>query len=544
MKYKPSQLKISTMTVISNIYDNNNTININNTKNKKSTNKTSTNITSTDTNTISKPNKSFINLDYLTRFTEIYKENDDKVHTKEGCLTNINYYSNLSHNFNIKDYQVFKKNPFFNQTTSLFAYYGCRNINTKIFNNGMLQMTGIQSEYESIYISKCIINILKNTKIQIYLDNKNLPKTNISNKFAIFYNTKTNNILYYRWDYLNIFKIIEESLKINIYKDCDEHKQLINSYENKWVPDSIINKFLNLINTKLEEHKIKLHNILSGTEAISNKKECNGDSNGNCDGNDDGDGDCDGDCDGNDDEDDCNNTMTNNEIKRIKITEIKIIINYLTNIINKLKNVNDVDSYITKSLMINYKDDLQDLVLEEELPNNIEYNFINNTQKLKLTNTKIELINSDFCVNFIINNTKLHQIIKNKYKIFSSYEPNDYPGVKNKFCWNENKIDQPNQGICTCTPNCVERGKKSICVQITISVFQSGSIIITGSKNIKQIRDAYNFITKILNDNYDEIKGKNNNEEENVKIQEKINNNRKIMRKNQLYFIKKDNITW
>ena len=532
------------MTVISNIYDNNNTININNTKNKKSTNKTSTNITSTDTNTISKPNKSFINLDYLTRFTEIYKENDDKVHTKEGCLTNINYYSNLSHNFNIKDYQVFKKNPFFNQTTSLFAYYGCRNINTKIFNNGMLQMTGIQSEYESIYISKCIINILKNTKIQIYLDNKNLPKTNISNKFAIFYNTKTNNILYYRWDYLNIFKIIEESLKINIYKDCDEHKQLINSYENKWVPDSIINKFLNLINTKLEEHKIKLHNILSGTEAISNKKECNGDSNGNCDGNDDGDGDCDGDCDGNDDEDDCNNTMTNNEIKRIKITEIKIIINYLTNIINKLKNVNDVDSYITKSLMINYKDDLQDLVLEEELPNNIEYNFINNTQKLKLTNTKIELINSDFCVNFIINNTKLHQIIKNKYKIFSSYEPNDYPGVKNKFCWNENKIDQPNQGICTCTPNCVERGKKSICVQITISVFQSGSIIITGSKNIKQIRDAYNFITKILNDNYDEIKGKNNNEEENVKIQEKINNNRKIMRKNQLYFIKKDNITW
>ena len=75
-------------------------------------------------------------------------------------------------------------------------------------------------------------------------------------------------------------------------------------------------------------------------------------------------------------------------------------------------------------------------------------------------------------------------------------------------------------------------------------MFQSGSIIITGSKNTQQIKDAYDFIIKILNDNYEEIKGKGNNEEHNVKAQEKINNNRKIMRKKQLFFIKKDNIIW
>ena len=63
-------------------------------------------------------------------------------------------------------------------------------------------------------------------------------------------------------------------------------------------------------------------------------------------------------------------------------------------------------------------------------------------------------------------------------------------------------------------------------------------------KTIQQIKDAYNFIINILNDNYEHIKGKSENEAQNVKIQEKINNNRKIMRKKQLYFIDKNKIVW
>ena len=550
MENNPSQLKISTMTGVARIYDKNNKNNdkienedklsknkLNNEQkndlivNDNVNNNVSDNV-SNDSNSMvyntktSKVYESNINLDILTRFINIYDVTDKESQDKNGCLTNISYFSNLPKTFNIKDYQVYKKNPFFNQSTSIFSYYGCRNINTKIFNNGMLQMTGIQSQFELEYISKCIINILKETKIKIYLNSKKLPKTKINNKYLVYYNTKTNNLMFYRWNYLELFSEIETALKIKLYSQDTELNTLYNTYKNKWVPESIISKYIqNLIgyHNKLNEKLQKLLFLKNNnqteiclTTLMSNNI--------------------------------IEHTNTDNKEVKININdaikETNQILNYIKNINKKLSIVHTIDCTIVKSMMLNYKEDLQDLILEETLPNNIEYNLINDTQNLKLNNTKIELINSDFCVNFIINNTKLHQIIKSKYKIFSSYEPNDYPGVKNKFCWNINNLDNPEQGICSCSPNCVERGKKSICVQITISVFQSGSIIITGAKNIKQIKDAYNFKTKILNDNYDEIKGKNNNEQENIKIQEKINNNRKIMRKNQLYFIKKENIDW
>ena len=509
-KIKSSPLKISTMTVVSKIYDDDND---GNDVNTQKSNKESIQ----DMN---------INLDYLSRFVKIYNEDDEQIKSKDGGLLSINYFSNLSHTLNVKDFQTYKRNPFFNQTTSVFGYYDCRKINTKIFNNRMLQMTGIQSEYESIYVSKCIIRILKETKIQIYVNPKQFPdeKSTINYKYLIYYNPKTNNIMYYRFNYLNIFKEMEELIKIKLYSDDEELKKLVDSYQNKWVSDNIIKKFITILHTKITDKDKNLQQFLELSERFQT-----------------------------------NNAITDIEIKdeqgnNIENVNIDIInnlikninskMNYMRNLYKKLFKVQDVDISIISNIMKNNRDELQDLMLEDVDPEILEYDFILNTNNLKLKNTKIELINSDFCVNFIINNSKLHQLIKTRYNVFSSYEPNDYPGVKNKFCWNADRIGTKEQGICSCKPHCVERGKKSICTQITISVFQSGSIIITGSKTVQQIKDAYDFIINILNDNYEIIKGKGENEAQNVKIQEKINNNRKIMRKKQLYFIKKDNIIW
>ena len=47
------------------------------------------------------------------------------------------------------------------------------------------------------------------------------------------------------------------------------------------------------------------------------------------------------------------------------------------------------------------------------------------------------------------------------------------------------------------------------CKKITISAFQSGSVIITGARNIDQIKTAYKFINKIFKDNYDLLKKQN-----------------------------------
>jgi hypothetical protein len=43
------------------------------------------------------------------------------------------------------------------------------------------------------------------------------------------------------------------------------------------------------------------------------------------------------------------------------------------------------------------------------------------------------------------------------------------------------------------------------CKKITIAAFQSGSVIITGAKNMRHIQDAYRFINKVITDNFDLI---------------------------------------
>lgn len=119
-------------------------------------------------------------------------------------------------------------------------------------------------------------------------------------------------------------------------------------------------------------------------------------------------------------------------------------------------------------------------------------------------NYKIELINSDFVVGFNIKRENLYKLISNKYKLGVSYEPCIYPGVKIKFLWNI-LSGNFNDGLCHCDTPCTNKKGSGYgymnCKTITISIFQSGCIIITGAQNIEQIESAYNYIVGILYDN-------------------------------------------
>lgn len=474
-KFNPSELKISTMTVVSNIYKNN------------------------------KKDDEQINLDLISRIMDLYEPDDPKTETDMGCLLNIDYYTNLPRNlinFN-KIFKSNKTNPFNNQATIQYIYMGFRTINVKIFNNGKLQMTGIQSEDESKYISKCVINLLKTSKIKIYTNTKNLPlENNKINDYKIVYNYKTNNIYYYRWNYLEIINLINNNSDNTLFTD-EEKSSLLENNNNTWISDNIINKFINILIKKYENLNsefTKIHLEIENTENIES-----------------------------------------DNILYTQKKELYIKKSNLENVIKRLTNYRKYDLELINKLYEKMKDELTQLSDLDVVDDYYEYDIIENLENLKLENIKIELINSDYCTNFMINNTKLHQIVKTKYKLFSSYEPNDYPGVKNKFCWNEKNKNKEQNGICLCEPRCVERGKKSICTQITISVFQSGSVIITGAKSIEQIRDAYKFINKIFNESYDDILRKST-EQDKLKQQEKINNNRKIMRKKRLFYFKKNEI--
>ena len=105
----------------------------------------------------------------------------------------------------------------------------------------------------------------------------------------------------------------------------------------------------------------------------------------------------------------------------------------------------------------------------------------------------------------------LHHLLINTYDIFSSYEPCTYPGVNSKYFWNEDYLDKPKKGHCYCTRVCNGKGNgkgNGNCKKVTIAIFQSGKLIITGAKTHTQINDAYNFINGVFRDNFQQIRRK------------------------------------
>jgi len=143
---------------------------------------------------------------------------------------------------------------------------------------------------------------------------------------------------------------------------------------------------------------------------------------------------------------------------------------------------------------------------------NDETKYALESDKCKYKNFQIVLINSDFYAGFEIKRTELHQILISKYNIFSSYEPCIYPGVNSKYYWNKDYLDQPYIGKCLCTVPCNGKGTgvgNGNCKKITIAIFQSGSVIITGARNMEQVNDAYKFINNVFQNHYETLKKQN-----------------------------------
>jgi len=111
------------------------------------------------------------------------------------------------------------------------------------------------------------------------------------------------------------------------------------------------------------------------------------------------------------------------------------------------------------------------------------------------------LINSDFDVHFMIDREILHRLIIDQ-GYFSSYEPCTYPGVNIKYYHNPLAN---NFGICDCDKPCNGKGKDQTCKKITVAVFKSGKIIITGGRSKDNISVAHKFITEFIQENKEKI---------------------------------------
>ena len=121
----------------------------------------------------------------------------------------------------------------------------------------------------------------------------------------------------------------------------------------------------------------------------------------------------------------------------------------------------------------------------------------------------IQLINSDYHVNGNINREKLHEILVNRYNLFSSFESTIYQGCDTKYFYNEVAPEGSVEGICPCGETICEGNGNGNgvgqCKEITISPFHTGSVIITGARRYAQIEKAYVFINKILTEHCREI---------------------------------------
>ena len=111
----------------------------------------------------------------------------------------------------------------------------------------------------------------------------------------------------------------------------------------------------------------------------------------------------------------------------------------------------------------------------------------------------VQLLNSDYKVNALVKRDELHRILVSKYKLFSTLETTIYQGINTKYYYNEKSFKK--DGICWCEKACCGQGdgkELGNCKRITIAIFQTGSIIITGARNHNQLDEAYNFINNIL----------------------------------------------
>ena len=201
-----------------------------------------------------------------------------------------------------------------------------------------------------------------------------------------------------------------------------------------------------------------------------------------------------------------NKGKNDKKISKKKLESKKFFYNQLTlHIHNSLKNNKRVNVKIFNNgriQMTGINSELvgcttMDIVLKEFIKLSNKEDIFSEENISQIGELETVLINSDFDIHHEVDRESLHRtIVDNGY--LSSYEPCNYPGVNIKYYFNPLKR---NFGICDCDKPCNGKGLNDTCKKITIAVFKSGKIIITGGRSKVHIQTAYEFITEFIQEN-------------------------------------------
>jgi hypothetical protein len=132
--------------------------------------------------------------------------------------------------------------------------------------------------------------------------------------------------------------------------------------------------------------------------------------------------------------------------------------------------------------------------------------------------TETVLINSNFNCGYYINREKLFDILKYKYKINSSFDPCSYPGIQCEFYYDTEKAVNTGRQI-----NNIDITNNSDNIfKISFMIFRTGSVLIVGKCDEDILYNIYNFIKKILEDEYTDIVTNNIDTESVVKKKKQV----------------------
>ncbi len=145
---------------------------------------------------------------------------------------------------------------------------------------------------------------------------------------------------------------------------------------------------------------------------------------------------------------------------------------------------------------------------------------------LKFLEEKSEtvMINSNFSCGYFVNREKLYKLLKHKYKINSNFDPCSYPGIQCEFYHDDLLKIQSGIQPTALMPSVTMR--MTPVSKISFMVFRTGSVLIVGKCSEEILYEIYDFLCRLFQTDYDEIKGitvlKKKEKEKVKKIRKKI----------------------
>ena len=133
-------------------------------------------------------------------------------------------------------------------------------------------------------------------------------------------------------------------------------------------------------------------------------------------------------------------------------------------------------------------------------------NLVENPSQYSLKDIRISMINSDFKLSSKIKQRKLFNLLKGSTienggnLRYNNFNPDKYPGINLKYIKDTTKVNSSDKFT--------RKGRKKIDGEVSILIFRSGSIIITGYKKPTEAKDAFEYISNILIQNQEVVLSK------------------------------------